>query len=78
MTGIAIAISCIATDTVVGGVDDPSDYILNVERMADGAMLAWKTITIRSSLSEETCAAEGRSPGRSSRRMPRAWRALWR
>jgi protocatechuate 3,4-dioxygenase beta subunit len=52
-----------ATDTVLGGVDDVSPYTLETERMDDGAMLAWKTIAVRSSLSEATCATEGGGGG---------------
>jgi len=53
----------IATDTVVGGVDDPSAYILETERMDDGALLAWKTIVVRSDLADTLCAAEGAGGG---------------
>lgn len=42
------------TDTVFS-VNDYTDYEFAVQRMTDGAMLAWKTIILRSSLSESIC-----------------------
>lgn len=39
-----------ATDTVIGGVSDQTPYVLDYERMSDGAMLAWKTIAISDSV----------------------------
>jgi len=47
----------IATDTVVGGEDDPTPYIVATERQDDGALLAWKTLVIRQSLGDDLCAA---------------------
>ena len=38
-----------ASDTVIGSVSDTSPYILEYEKMPDGAMLAWKTIAISDS-----------------------------
>lgn len=53
----------VADDTVLGGVDDPSDYLLEYEQMDDGAMLAWKTITLRTSTAEDSCSADGGDGG---------------
>lgn len=53
----------LATDTVVGGAEDPATYALEYEQEEDGAMLAWKTIVVRSSTSEAVCAAEGAAGG---------------
>lgn len=53
----------LASDSVVGGEDDLSNYLLTVERMTDGAMLASKLITIRSSLSNSICAVSGGAGG---------------
>ncbi|MFP2929192.1 protocatechuate 3,4-dioxygenase [Pyxidicoccus sp. 3LG] len=49
-------------DTVVSA-DAVSDYIFQTERMADGAMLAWKTLVIRSSLDSAQCSIPGGSGG---------------
>ncbi len=46
------------TDTVLGGTD-ASPYIVNVARMSDGAMLASKTIVLRSSLDDSLCNVGG-------------------
>jgi protocatechuate 3,4-dioxygenase beta subunit len=35
------------SDNIIGGVSDKSPYLLDVERMADGAMLASKTIMVQ-------------------------------
>jgi hypothetical protein len=35
------------------------DYLLSTQKMIDGAMLSWKTIVLRSSLSESLCTAPG-------------------
>ncbi|MCA9685343.1 MAG: protocatechuate 3,4-dioxygenase [Myxococcales bacterium] len=48
-----------STDNVVGGEDDLTPYILDVARMADGAMLASKVVAIRSSTGESLCTAQG-------------------
>lgn len=48
----------LGNDNVVGGEDDPSPYILDVERMEDGVMLASKTIILRSS-SDASCTMSG-------------------
>ncbi len=55
----------LATDTVLGGVEDPAPYILDFARMEDGVMLASKTITVRSDLGASLCGLEGadRGPG---------------
>nr|WP_043711263.1 protocatechuate 3,4-dioxygenase [Corallococcus macrosporus] len=49
-------------DTVISG-DAVGDYLFQTERMADGAMLAWKTLVIRSSLSDARCAVPGGGGG---------------
>lgn len=41
-------------DTVIPA-DDVDTYVLNTQLQSDGAMLAYKTLTIRSSLSESVC-----------------------
>jgi protocatechuate 3,4-dioxygenase beta subunit len=46
------------TDTVITAEALP-DYLFQTEKMTDGAMLAWKTIVLRSSLSEASCAVQG-------------------
>lgn len=50
------------TDNVIGGEDDKSPYLFDVQRMADGAMLASKTITIRSGGPGCTAAGSGGGP----------------
>lgn len=35
--------------------DSVDDYVMGTEQMSDGALLAWKTIVIRSSLSDSVC-----------------------
>lgn len=47
------------TDNVIGGEDDKSPYLFDVQRMPDGAMLASKTITIRSGGPGCTAAGSG-------------------
>jgi len=39
--------------------DSVDDYLVETERMSDGALMAWKTIVIRSSLSDAVCGASG-------------------
>ncbi|MBZ4422853.1 protocatechuate 3,4-dioxygenase [Myxococcus sp. RHST-1-4] len=51
-----------STDTVISA-DAVSDYVLQTERMPDGAMLAWKTLVIRSSLDNALCSVPGGSGG---------------
>ncbi|MEZ4339022.1 MAG: hypothetical protein R3B82_20585 [Sandaracinaceae bacterium] len=46
------------TDTVIAA-DSADDYILETAKQADGALLAWKTLIIRSSLSDALCDAPG-------------------
>jgi protocatechuate 3,4-dioxygenase beta subunit len=46
-----------STDGVIGSEDDITPYLLDVERMPDGAMLAWKLVAIRSSLDDAQCTA---------------------
>ncbi|MEM9461445.1 MAG: protocatechuate 3,4-dioxygenase [Myxococcota bacterium] len=46
------------TDLIIGSVDDLSPYVFETQRMADGAMLASKLVTIRSSSSEPLCSIE--------------------
>jgi protocatechuate 3,4-dioxygenase beta subunit len=47
------------TDSVVGGEQDLTAYVLDTQRMTDGAMLAWKVVAIRSSLAQPLCATQG-------------------
>ncbi|AKT40290.1 protocatechuate 3,4-dioxygenase [Chondromyces crocatus] len=49
------------TDTVVSPEDAP-DYSFQVAQMPDGAMLAWKTLVLRSSTGEPLCALSGGQP----------------
>ncbi|MCY1023086.1 protocatechuate 3,4-dioxygenase [Pyxidicoccus sp. MSG2] len=49
-------------DTVISA-DSVADYVFQTERMADGAMLAWKTLVIRSSLDTAQCQVPGGSGG---------------
>ncbi|WP_375759566.1 protocatechuate 3,4-dioxygenase [Corallococcus exercitus] len=49
-------------DTVVSG-DAVGDYLFATQRMSDGAMLASKTLVIRSSLNNASCAMPGGSGG---------------
>lgn len=51
-----------SNDTVISA-DSVADYVFQTQRMADGAMLAWKTLVIRSSLDAATCAVPGGSGG---------------
>ncbi|MRG94363.1 protocatechuate 3,4-dioxygenase, partial [Polyangium spumosum] len=45
-------------DSVISAEAAP-DYTLKTEKMADGALLAWKTLVIRSSLADTLCQAPG-------------------
>ncbi len=47
------------TDNVISGETDLSKYTFQTERMADGAMLAWKTLVLRSTLGTALCSAKG-------------------
>lgn len=49
-----------ANDNVLRSLGDASPYTFGIEQMADGAMLAWKTISISSS---ETCGSRQMGPG---------------
>jgi protocatechuate 3,4-dioxygenase beta subunit len=51
-----------ATDNVVSAESAP-DYSFHTQRMTDGAMLAWKTLVIRSSLSTASCQLSGNGGG---------------
>ncbi|WP_225413426.1 dioxygenase family protein [Stigmatella hybrida] len=51
-----------ATDNVVSA-DSAPDYSFQTQRMSDGAMLAWKTLVIRSSLSNARCQVPGGGGG---------------
>jgi protocatechuate 3,4-dioxygenase beta subunit len=42
-------------DGVINGESDLAPYLLDTERMPDGAMLAWKLVAIRSSLDDPQC-----------------------
>jgi protocatechuate 3,4-dioxygenase beta subunit len=52
----------LGNDNVVGGEDDPSPYVLDIQKMSDGVMLASKTIILRSS-SAESCSMQGAAGG---------------
>jgi hypothetical protein len=59
--------------------DTVDEYNMETKRMSDGALLAWKTIIVRSSLEDSVCgnadarrAARRRLPGRP---VPRRWAA---
>jgi len=43
--------------------DSVDDYLVETERMSDGALLAWKTLIIRSSLSDAVCGTSGGGGG---------------
>ncbi|WNG20188.1 protocatechuate 3,4-dioxygenase [Cystobacter fuscus] len=58
-----------ATDNVVSAESAP-EYSFQTKRMADGAMLAWKTIVIRSSLSNASCSVPGGGGGGGGPRPP--------
>ena len=47
-----------ATDTVLPATG-LSDYLFDTEKMTDGAMLAWKTIILRTAVSETICSPSG-------------------
>jgi hypothetical protein len=51
-----------ANDTVISAASAP-DYSFQTQRMSDGALLAWKTLVIRSSLSNASCQIPGGSGG---------------
>ncbi len=51
-----------ANDNVVSAESAP-DYMFQTQRMPDGAMLAWKTLVIRSSLSNPSCQMPGGGGG---------------
>jgi|GEM_PF-209554 len=52
----------LGNDNVVGGEDDPSPYVLDIQKMSDGVMLASKTIILRSS-SADSCSMQGAAGG---------------
>jgi protocatechuate 3,4-dioxygenase beta subunit len=43
-------------DNIIGGAADLADYILDVQRLSDGAMMASKVLAVRSSLADPLCA----------------------
>lgn len=45
-------------DNVISA-DEVGEYVFQTERMPDGAMLAWKTLVIRSSVMDELCQLKG-------------------
>lgn len=51
-----------ANDDFVSAESAP-DYMFHTQRMSDGAMLAWKTLVIRSSLSNASCQIPGGGGG---------------
>lgn len=65
----------LATDNVVGGQADKSPYILDVQRLANGVMLASKDLIVRRDTSQPLCQVQGRHGpggpgGRDGRRGP--------
>jgi hypothetical protein len=50
------------TSDTVFSADTVDDYLLSTQTMSDGALLAWKTVIIRSSLSTTLCSG-GNSSG---------------
>lgn len=48
------------TDNVIGGESDLTKYEFETAKMTDGAMQAWKTLVVRSSLATALCAAQGK------------------
>jgi protocatechuate 3,4-dioxygenase beta subunit len=50
-----------STDTVAGS--DVASYTFQTQRQADGALLAWKALVIRSSTSETLCQMQGNGGG---------------
>lgn len=48
-----------ATDNVIGGTTDRARYTCDVQRTADGVMLASKTLIVRSATSIANCATQG-------------------
>lgn len=46
-------------DNVVGGESDVTKFQFETARMRDGAMLAWKTLVIRSSTADSLCSIQG-------------------
>jgi hypothetical protein len=51
-----------SSDKVLGD-NDPAPYTLSTARMGEGAMQAYKAISIRSSLGDSLCTAQGRGGG---------------
>ncbi len=51
------------TDNVIGGETDLSKYTFETARMPDGAMMAWKTLVLRSALGTALCTAKGAGGG---------------
>jgi protocatechuate 3,4-dioxygenase beta subunit len=47
------------TDNVVGGTTDFTPYQLETKRLDDGAMLAWKSVIVRSSTATSLCTVAG-------------------
>ncbi|HTU58300.1 MAG TPA: hypothetical protein VMF89_07695, partial [Polyangiales bacterium] len=50
------------TDDTVFSAENVDDYVLSTEQTSDGALLAWKTIIIRSSTTQSVCSG-GNSSG---------------
>jgi hypothetical protein len=48
---------------VIGGESDLSKYAFQTEKMPDGAMLAWRTLVLRSGLATTLCTAQGEGGG---------------
>lgn len=51
-----------SNDNVIGGAA-VSDYLFQTKRMDDGAMLAWKTLVVRSATSQSLCTLGGGAGG---------------
>lgn len=63
------------TDNVIGGESDKRPYILDVQRLDNGVMLASKTLIVRRDDSQPLCRVQGRyGPGGRRGPPPNTWR----
>ena len=53
----------LSSDNIVGGEDDKTPYVVDVARMSDGAMLASKTLVVRTDTATANCSMKGASGG---------------
>lgn len=53
----------LSADNVIGGETDKSPYLFDVAKLPDGAMMASKTLVLRSALTDAVCTAKGASGG---------------